>query len=91
MWFSYQYTPYDLSPLPKDDLLDRQLSDDGSSDSSSTEKESLDDIVVKPVAVDEASNSDEASNVAEGAMSRTESIYYTPDATTEKLEQLTLQ
>ena len=29
-------------------------------------------------------------NVVEGLLSRAESIYYTPDATTDKLEQLTL-
>ena len=29
-------------------------------------------------------------NVVEGLLSRADSIYYTPDATTDKLEQLTL-
>ena len=68
---------YDVSPLPKDD----------------TPIQKLENIANTPTTV---SNVDEISppnpaSYASGVVSREESMYFTPDATTEKLSEISLE
>ena len=68
---------YDVSPLPKDD----------------TPMQKLENIANTPTTV---SNVDEISppnpaSYASGVVSREESMYFTPDATTEKLSEISLE
>ena len=89
----------DSSSTEKEVDVDDKHTNDFKEESSNVEKESTCVEKETPKVENESSNigdkaskvEKESTNVGEGPMSRAESLYYTPDVTSDKLDQLSLQ
>ena len=71
--------------------LDKEIRPLTSLSRTSSEEDSTSTATEKEVETDNIDRHLETLEVEDNVMSRAESIYYTPDATSETLEQLTLQ